>query len=121
MEIIPQEEVPLGFRYPSSYLRLIEMGLVRFEPWYFLNREIGRLRFESLTRSHSSNRFLPFAARQDSDVLACWDLSSTCRIVVFDSQDETGDRPRLEFKSFWEWFRHAIEDLIAFEPQGMDD
>lgn len=65
-------------------------------------------------RERCLTKYVPFARRQDNDDLACLEPSTAAVVIVHDFSSEGSER-RESFATFWDWFRAAVEDMIAFE------
>lgn len=105
-------DVPLSF--PDGLLRTMRQNLLDLTPWHFLPREIAVVRLRSM-RQRYTRKYVPFAYRQDSDDLACIDPVNPCAVVIVHDFASEGTELRKRFDSYWDWFREAIEDMIAFE------
>ena len=99
---------------PAQFTRVVELGLVRLEPWVVLGdacdrRELARY----LERRFPAAGLVPFARRRGSGLVAAWhggpDLGP---VVVFDPTAVDGWDARTELADFHAWLRGAVEDLI---------
>lgn len=116
VELIPVNELPRGFRYPASFLRVVELGLTDLEPWWIMDGAMVRDRNRGLAKRYPARTLVPFARRQDNDDVACWDLARPEGVVaVVHDFASPGWEARKEYPDFFAWFRQAIEDLIEFE------
>ena len=112
--LLPVEELPSGFMYPSEFMRVVDLGLTNLEPWWILGGELLTDRARGLRQRFPRRSLVPFAKRQDNDDVACWDVARNKVIVVHDFGDpDAGDRG--EYENFYSWLRRAIEDLIIFD------
>jgi len=114
MNLLETGDLDVEPHWPDGLLRIVERQLVDLEPWEVMSRELALKRLRGL-RSRYSRRYVPFARRQDSDDLACIDPSQPGEIFVVHDFSSEGTEQRAQFASFWDWFRVAIEDMIAFE------
>jgi hypothetical protein len=111
-----EDELPEGFRYPSAFRRIFDLGLIDLEPWWLISEEELRWRFKGLKERYPKRTLLPFAIRTDGDEVACWDyLQGNRAVYVINDFDPAGIEGCMEFPSFYDWFRHAVEDLIEFD------
>jgi hypothetical protein len=94
-------------------LLLIELGIVKFAPWYVLDSKLAQLRYEGLQRRYPGRRLFAFAARLDNDDIACWEDSRPGHVLVIHDFASEGFAEKKEFLSFWDWFRAAIDEMIA--------
>lgn len=102
------------FKYPDELERLISLKLINFDLWYLMTREQSTVIQEQLKRQCSSTELIPFARRGDNEDIACFEVRNNKRVVVLKNCEYLGYRPRQEFGSIWDWFRDAIETMIAF-------
>jgi hypothetical protein len=117
MEIMRGNDLPEWVIYPPEYLRLIDYGLVKFAPWYLLDRRLAGLRYDGLKRRYPDKKLFPFAARLDCDDIACWEQGSMSHVIVMHDFTSEGYENRRASCLFWDWFRSAIEDMINHESQ----
>lgn len=116
VELLSVQDLPVGFRYPASFIRVVELGLTNLEPWHMLEGSRLRERNQGLAQRFPARSLVPFAIRQDNDDVACWDLElSHAEVVVIHDFSSPGSETREEYTDFFAWFRRAIEDLIEFE------
>jgi hypothetical protein len=99
---------------PAGLSRIVEQGLVDLSPWLILRRDQALARMEGL-RERYKTAYVPFARRQDNDDLAVLLPNAPDRVVIVHDFADEGCELRTEYESFWDWFRVAIEDMIAFE------
>ena len=113
-DLLRTTDLPKGFEYPPEFIRVVELGLQRLEPWWIIDGGLLRDRYTSLRKRYEKRSLVPFATRQDNDDVACWDLDAGNVAVVHDFASP-GFEQRGEFRDFYEWLRQAIEDLITFQ------
>lgn len=115
-ELLATEELPPGFSYPASFVRVAELGLTNLEPWHVIQGPRLRERNEGLARRFPARVLVPFAERQDNDDVACWDVAVGAGVVVVVHDFASpGWEDRGQHVDFHSWLRQAIEDLIDFE------
>lgn len=115
-DLLSVEDLPSGFGYPASFVRVVELGLTHLEPWHVLEGARLRERKEGMARRFPARELVPFAVRQDNDDVACWDLArGGGRVVVIHDFASPGWEDRHEYPDFYAWLRQAVEDLIGFE------
>lgn len=108
-------DLPPGLEYPSPELvRVVELGLLDFEPWHILRRESLRQRFLGMAARYPDEGYIPFAARQDNDDVACWSVSTGEGVLVVHDFATQGHEVLLQLAGFNEWLRLALEDFIDF-------
>ena len=113
MQILDCQETPEWLRYPPEYMLLIEQNIVDFFPWYLLDAPLFRLRYDGLRKRYPKRDFFAFAARHDNDEVACWERSKPGQVLVLEDFMPEEFIVVKEFGSFWDWFRAAIEEMIA--------
>lgn len=115
-DLLSMEDMPAGFWYPPSFVRVVELGLTNLEPWHVLEGSRLRERRQGLAQRFPARTLIPFAVRQDNDDVACWDPARDKEaVVVIHDFASPGWEGREEYPDFFAWLRQAIEDLIDFE------
>jgi hypothetical protein len=115
-ELLPIESVPPTFWYPSSFIRVVELGLLDLEPWQVLVGPQLLERRRGLTQRFPKRDLVPFARRLDNDDVACWEPSVSAEgVVVVHDYASPGWEDRAGYRDFHAWLRQAVEDLIDFE------
>jgi hypothetical protein len=116
---VPAEIVATGFELPAGYRHVWKLGLIRMDPWRFLAGEAFIAAYARVNLEANAGRLLlPFAARTDGEEVACFEVlprASEAVEVVVPARGE----PRLvaEYATFWDFYRHCVDDLIAAAPQ----
>lgn len=110
-------DLPDGFTYPPPFIRTVELGVTNLEPWWVLTGDELRERYEGLRERYRDQAYVPFAARQDNDDIACWDAARGNQVVVIvhDLASPGWERRGAEFPDFYAWLRAAVDDFIEFE------
>jgi hypothetical protein len=116
-DLITAGELPKDFTYPREFVRVVELGLTRLDPWWIIQGDVLRGLHRDLRERYPTRELIPFAKRRDNDDIACWEAGGSYEIVVIHDFASPGweDRQRRRFPNFNAWFRQAIEDLIEFE------
>jgi hypothetical protein len=112
-DLLTIADLPEGFDYPAQFVRVVELGLTQFEPWWVIEGDILRDRHRGLKSRYPDRHLVPFAVRQDRDDVACFDVDSNKVVIIHDFTDP-GWENRASLGGFNEWLRQAIEDLIEF-------
>ncbi|MGH3544593.1 MAG: hypothetical protein ACRDPW_01470, partial [Mycobacteriales bacterium] len=112
-ELIPVTDIPAGFDYPSEFIRTVDFGLISLEPWWILTGERLHFTLSGLRRRYLTQIYIPFAARQDNDDIACWTEVATEVVVVHDFAS-AGDEQQGRFPDFHAWLRRAVDDYIEW-------
>lgn len=115
-ELLDTADLPADFQYPSEFLRVVDLGLVRLEPWFILMGDLPRRHNQGLRERYPNRHLVPFARGQDNDDIACWDLDQGAgAVVTVHDFASPGWETKAEFSCFDDWLRQAVEDLLSFE------
>ena len=112
--LLSNEDMPSGFDYPAEFVRAAELGVTNLEPWRLLEGAALHQRHRGLSQRYPNRSLVPFAARQDTDDVACWDASRPGRVLVIHDFASAGYELEAEFPDFNAWLRQALEDFIDF-------
>lgn len=113
-EMICTNDFEFIIKYPDALERLISLKLINFDLWYLMTKEQATVILEQLKRQCSSTELIPFARRGDTEDIACFEIRNNEKVVVLKKCEYLGYRPRQEYGSVWDWFRDAVETMIAF-------
>jgi hypothetical protein len=114
MDVISRIDIDADVSLPEGLYRLAAQKLIDLTPWHIMPRDLAIKRMRGLRLRYSA-RYVPFARRQDNDDLACIDPLTPAAIVIVHDFSQEGSERRESFASFWDWFRAAVEDMIAFD------
>ncbi|OOE77139.1 hypothetical protein [Salinivibrio sp. ML290] len=114
-KLLTERETPEWFSYSQDFLRIVEQGLLDFDPWIILQNEQLRTRFFGLKERYPERQLIPFARREDNDDVACWDRDKPGIIIIIHDFSSPGYENKEEYKSFWDWLRAALEATIAYD------
>jgi len=115
LDFLSNKELPPGFTYPRQFQHLLELGLIELQPWYLLDGKPLRDAMAGLAERYPERKLVPFAQRQDNNDIACWQVGEDEKVFVIHDGAPSGEERSDCFPSFYDWFRCAIEDLIAFD------
>lgn len=115
IKLLEEHEVPQDFKYPESIYKLIELNLVNFDVWYFMDNKSARCRMKGLQERYSTRKLVPFARRGDCDDVACFEVGRGGEVFVIHDFASTGYEQREHYESVWEWLRSVINDMVEFE------
>ena len=104
----------IDFAYPEAIERLIALGLVNFDLWYLMGTQQIMQIGELLREQYGTETWIPFARRGDNEDIACFEADFGEKVVVLRSHELLGYRKCAVYDSVWDWFRDAIEVMIAF-------
>lgn len=104
-----------NFKFPQSYLKVIELNLLDYEYWYLMNKEQIKSRKDGLDKRFPNRKLIPFARRDDNDDIACFEIGYDEKVFIVHDYAAEGYERRQEFDNFWSWFISAIKELIGIE------
>jgi hypothetical protein len=97
---------------------VLQRGLVNLDPWLLLTSDDqAGSRTEAVNRRYPARRVLCFAARLDTDDVACVVLDGGVsyvegQVLVVHDFATPGSEVDAVYPEFWGWFRAAIDDAI---------
>jgi len=115
IQLIDYSELPKGFYYPESLLKVLRLNLVDFELWYIMKSNDIQQRIKGMQVRYPNRILIPFARRGDNDDVACFELNKGEEVQIIHDFASSGYEQRNTYKSFWDWFRYAIEEMINFD------
>lgn len=113
--IAAEHHRPVWLEYSSSFLKVIEQGLIHLTPWHIMEAERALVHAQGLARRYPGRNLFPFAYRQDNDDVACWSKDAGGKVFVIHDFASPGWEDEAAFDDFWAWFRSAIEETIDWE------
>lgn len=113
--LLSLRDLPSSFSYPAEFIRAAELGVLNLEPWMLLEGEVLRERLRGLRDRYPDRQLIPFAARQDSDDIACWSADKPGAVLVVHDFASVGYEIDREFDDFYAWLRQAVEDFIDWD------
>jgi len=113
--ILGLEKEISDFKFPPSYLKVIELNLVDYEYWYLMNEKQIKTRKEGLEKRFPNRKLIPFARRDNNDDIACFEIGHGEKVFIVHDFASEGYEHRQEFDTFWSWFISAIKELIGIE------
>ena len=118
-ELLSVTDLPDRFVYPPEFVRVVELGLLSLEPWWVLVGERLHFTLNGLQKRYPKQIYIPFAARQDNDDIACWTETAREVVVVHDFASAGFERQG-GFPHFHAWLRAAVEDFIAWGQEELE-
>lgn len=115
IKLLEDELLPKDFQYPNDLKRVVDLGLVNFDVWYFMDRDQVEVRINGLIQRYPNRSLIPFARRCDNDDIACFEVNKGEQVIIIHDFAASGYEQRECFETFWQWFRYAIEVMIEFE------
>lgn len=113
-QLLTPPEFPDWFSYPEEFLRIVDQGLLDFDPWIILQGERLRIRFRGINERYPERNLVPFSRREDNDDVACWEKGKSGVVIIHDFASP-GYELKQEMDSFWDWLRSALEATIEYE------
>jgi hypothetical protein len=105
------------YDYPNAYKKLVELNLVDFDMWYFIESEQATRRYYDLKERYPKRQLVPFARRDDSDDIACFEIGKEDTIQLIHDFASEGFEQKDEFQDIWEWFEFAIREKIESDRE----
>ena len=118
--------LPNNFKFPQSYLDLVENGLPDIEPWWWLasHKDSAIYWADTLRKQFPSRTLVPFAKHSSSDDIACFDGSDTSnnpKVLYIHSFCSPGWEHRGEASSFAEWLQKTEIEAAEFKAEGENE
>jgi hypothetical protein len=110
---MPEEFLEKGFKYPESYIKIIELNLVDFDYWYIISEEQALKRLTGLRQRYPERYLVPFARSNGNDGIACFDVSEPEKIQIIHDFASNGYEQMRTYEDLWEWLQEAINELIV--------
>jgi len=115
IKVLSKAELPSGFVYPDSFLKVIRLDLTNLEPWYIMTRTEAQMRIKGMQIRYPQSGLIPFARRGDNDDVACFQMDKGEEIQIIHDFASVGYEQRKTYATFWDWYRDAMEEMIQFE------
>lgn len=115
MDIFNINTVYKDYFYPEEYIKIIDLNLVDMSVWYLMEKEQVEVRINGLRNRYPKRKLIPFAKRDDRDDIACFEVGKGNKVQIIHDFASDGYEQRIEYESFWDWFRDAIEEMIQKE------
>ena len=114
--LLSADELPIWFKYPQAFERIVEQKLINITPWHIMTSEDVKVRYKGLSKRYPSRQLFPFAYRQDNDNVACWEAGEGEKVfVIYDFASPGWEDSRDNFDGVWSWLRSAVEDTIDWD------
>ena len=114
MSLLEKRDLPYGFDYPKDFLWVVEQKLNNLCPWVIIFDDELKDKDLGLKSRYKSRILVPFARRVDNDDVACFETNNTTDALIVHDYAKEGWEERQRFNSFWDWFRQAVDDMIAY-------
>lgn len=117
MELFSVKKYYQEFAYPESFLKILELNLLDYDVWYIMPKEQVETRIKGLKQRYPNRRLVPFARRDDSDDIACFEVGQDGRVFIIHDFASEGYEQRKIYEDFWEWFKDAIQEMINYNEE----
>ena len=97
-------KVYCDFIYPSNYLNLLELNLIDYEEWFFLNPTQVAIRIEGLQQRYPHRKLIPFARREDNDDIACFEVGKKDSVQIIHDFASEGYEQKKQYDKFIDWY-----------------
>lgn len=102
------------YEYPEAYQKIVELNLVDFDVWYLIESEQATRRYYDLKERYPNRQLIPFARRDDSDDIACFEIGKGGKVELIHDFTTEGFEQRKEFQDLWEWVEFAVKEMSEF-------
>lgn len=109
---INTDQLDFVFQYPESFKKLLDLHLVNFDYWYFMESKNVLIRIQGLKERYPKRQLIPFARRGDNDDIACFDAENIGVVHIIHDFASSGYEQRKTFDSLWDWLEFAVNELI---------
>lgn len=117
MELYDIKKIYSDFEYPAEFVKIAELNLADFDMWYLMDAKQVDKRIKGLQDRYPSRQLIPFARRDDCDDIACFEVGKGNRVQIVHDYASAGWERRKGYECFWDWFRCAIEEMIAGDEE----
>ncbi|AET59190.1 hypothetical protein HPL003_12165 [Paenibacillus terrae HPL-003] len=114
MKLLNAKELYDTFEYPESFQKVVELNLIDYDLWYLMSNEQVLTRIEGLKNRYPNRKLIPFARRDDSDDIACFEIGKADKVEIIHDFTGVGYEQRKEFETFWDWFKSAIDEMVEY-------
>lgn len=106
-----------GLVLPSGYGTVLDLSLVNLKPWQILRDDDVVALYAGINRMYPARKVIPFARRNDNDDVACFVIEDNTQqrgqVIVIHTFASEGYEVVARLKTFWTWFRSAVDEMIA--------
>ncbi len=96
----------------ESFLKIVNLNLADLDLWYLMTKEQAEIRITGLKSRYPERKLIPFAKRDDSDDIACFEVEKGNKVQIIHDFADAGYEQRKEYNCFWNWFKEAVEEMI---------
>jgi hypothetical protein len=105
--LLSEHERPAWLKYPAELADLVAMGRVTLTPWHICKIDAVRWDLTHL-KERLGRELIPFAHRQDSEDLACFEKGHGEQVFIIHDNTDPGWENEGGYPSFSDWLR-AVE------------
>jgi hypothetical protein len=113
--IARNDDLPDWLVYPPLFHKMVEQGLVNLCPWHITPVKDLRRWLYHLGELYPERRLYPFAFKQDTSDLACWEAGRGELVFVVQDVTEHDSPAQTELPNMEAWLAMAIEDMIFWQ------
>ena len=117
MELFDVKKYYDKFDYPEKFLKVLELNLLDYDVWYMMTKEQVETRIIGLKQRYLNRKLIPFARRDDSDDIACFEDGQDEKVFIIHDFSSEGFEQRKIYEDFWEWFKDAIQEMIDYNEE----
>jgi hypothetical protein len=103
---------------PQAYYEAKDLNLVNLHSWHLLSDQEFDYLFQGVNKRYPQRDVIPFARRADNDDVAVFVVSDReqqpGQILVIHDFAGAGSEVVARIKSFWDWFRYAVDEMIEW-------
>lgn len=109
INILSIDLCPGWVKYPNYYKELISNGCDEFLPWYLTDDLDTQWRLEGVKKRYPKRDIFPFARKDCSDDVACWEKGEGDKVFIIHDFASPGWEQREIFDNFDEWYKWALQ------------
>jgi hypothetical protein len=106
----------IGVTLPKGYQIVKDLNLANLDPWHLMSDKEFDLLFPGINERYPTRSVIPFATRGDNDDVACFvsrdPEQETGQVILIHDFASPGYEVIARMKSFWSWFKYAIDEMI---------
>ncbi len=99
--------------YPEELVDLVKAGRVKLVPWHLAKADTSLAVYARL-KSSLGRDLVPFAYRQDSEDLACFEKGRGQAVMIIHDNTEPGWEDEGSYPSFADWLRDAEREAAEW-------
>jgi hypothetical protein len=111
-----------GINLPRGYQEAKDLNLVNLRPWHFVSDEEFDLLQPGIDKRYPNRHVIPFARREDNDDVAAFvsrdPEQETGQVIVIHDFASPGYEVVARMKTFWDWFKYAVDEMIEWHEAG---